>query len=271
LIPPGTVIGNQAPLGWSHLVIKTHTRPGSGDLSRVDATTAQLASLLFMTTLANVEPEPAPGPRRYYLSRVATGLGTQINGRDVVLSPDTQASYGANLGLLSRLVLSGAYDRQREVRMVARSRTMALYDTPALMLRAGRHRPVVLRYVLLVDPPTGRLDTLVWLIDRDGRGGYQGPSSAIQWLPPGKLEDCRLHVDGHEFVLGVATEKAFASSQIPQGQWQLDFPADIRVAAGQPFLSAASAQLMEYRLREALARARVACRTPPSPTVSGTP
>jgi hypothetical protein len=254
MIPPGTVIGESPPPGWTHLILKTHPHPGAGDLGRLNETTTELASFLFTAFLAEVKPQVVDGVRHYRLGRVAVGVGTRINGRETIISPDTQNELGADLGILARTVLSKWYEGALKDHLVARSATMGLVDTPVTMLREGKHRPVVLRYALLVDEHTGRLDTLLWLIDCDDQGGYHGPSSPIEWLPPNKVEDCILHVDGNEFnLLGVPSDIAFAMYRLPRGRKEIDFPSPLSAVAGRVHLSPDQARMLEAGLRALLA------------------
>jgi hypothetical protein len=99
LVQPGTVVGNTAPEGWTHLILKSRPRVSSGAVSRLSDTEVRYATFLFMTTLARVKAQE--GPRTtYVLDDVAIGLGTEIDGKDVVLSPDAQARLEANLGFI---------------------------------------------------------------------------------------------------------------------------------------------------------------------------
>jgi hypothetical protein len=123
-------------------------------------------------------------------------------------------------------------------------------DTPAFMPRGRGHAAVVLRYVFLVDAMSGRLDTLVWRIDTDGRGGYDGTVGLIEWLPPNKLVDATLQVDLNEFRLGIPSEKAFAVTSIPGGQRQLSIPDGLRPLAGTARPTGAQAGQIERQLRE---------------------
>jgi hypothetical protein len=254
-IPPGTVVGNEAPRAWSYLVIKSYPRPGSGDVAQLSETTKQLASMLVTVMVASAQPEQVDGQSQYRLSRVAVGLGTRINGQDVIISPATQKRLGANLGFLARMVLDKANERQQENLVVVNSRTLALVDTDAAMIRYRQHRPVILRYALLLDPMTGRLDSLVWGIDRDSQGRYLGAFGPIEWLPPSKVQDVALDVDAREFTLGVPSELAFALTALPQGQKQIPLTDDWKAVAGQPRLTPALAQFLETKLREVARRA----------------
>jgi hypothetical protein len=243
-IPAGTVIGNDAPTGWTHLLLKSHPRPGAGDVAQVSADHLQLAGLLFTALVAEVRQEGG----RHRLARVAVGLGTRVGGKDVIITPQTQQSLGANLGLLARMVLARADEKLAGVVSVARSPSLAVFDAPNLMLRGGRHRPMVLRYAVLLEPTTGRLDTLVWLLDPE-----EGSSAeAAEWLPPAKVDEGVLHVDGREFTLGFPNERSFALCRLPAGQRRLTFPEPLRALACQPRLSEALAVDLEARLRAVL-------------------
>ncbi len=248
LIPAGTVIGTTAPRGWSHLILKSHPHPAAGDFRQLSKESMRLSSLLFTAIVSNVQADQG----RHHLERVAIGMGTRIGDKDVIVTPETQKRLGADFGFVARIVLSTAQERLQDVQLVARSpHYFALIDAPGLMLRRGRHRPVVLRYAVLVEEATGKLDTLLWLLDRDG-GGYTGPAGPMEWLPPNKIEDCVLHVDSREFTLGNPTEKAFAVNSLPRGQKQIPFSEPIRGIAAQPRLSSEEAADLEAGLRAAL-------------------
>jgi hypothetical protein len=252
LIPPGTVIDKGPPAGWSHLIIKSHPRPVSGDMSRAAGNNYYLATFLFTGFLANVQADQTGGQLSYRLTRIAVGFGTRIQGRDTIISPDTQRRLGANLGFLARMVLDHAYEGQQGVIITALTPTLGIVDCPVAMLRGDVHRTVYMRYVLLVDPATGRLDTFMWLLDRDNEGRYVGPSSHIQWMPPNKIEDAVMHVDSNEYTLGMPSDIAFAIIRIPQGQKQIIFPDDLKTAAIQPRFTAEGLARMELRLRQIL-------------------
>jgi hypothetical protein len=251
LIPPGTVVDREPPKGWSFLVIKSHPKPGSGDISKVNENTNRLASFIFTAFVANAKAEKVGNETQYRLNRVAVGLGTRINGKDVILSPDTQARLGADLRLLARVVLDRTYEMQKEVIIVVNSYTLAVVDTPAIMLRGTQHRDVVIRYILLLDPKKGSLDVLCWLIDKDNQGRYTGASGPIEWLPRNMVQDVNLHVDGNEFgPLGVPTDRAFATARLPKGEQQIPLPDDLKTTAGMQRYTPELAMQMEKRLRE---------------------
>jgi hypothetical protein len=248
LIRAGTAVGTDAPAGWTHLVLKSVTRPGAGDVGQLSASQARLAGLLFTAIVADVSREGG----RSRLARVAVGVGTRVGGQDLVLTPDTQERLGADLGFVARAVLSRAHQKLADVVTLARSPLMAVFDAPNLMVRDGRHRPVVLRYAVLVDEKSGRLDALVWVLDRQEGGGLAGPVGPAQWLPPAAVDDCVLHVDAREFFLGSPNEKSFALLSPPKGQRQLEFPAALGDLASRTRFSPTAAAQLEVGLRALL-------------------
>jgi hypothetical protein len=178
-------------------------------------------------------------------------MGTRINDQDVVITPVTQRKIGADLGFLSRIVLSTAQERLGKIVFVARAPNFAVFDAPNLMLREGKHRPVLLRYAVLVEEGSGKLETLLWLLDRKG-DDVSGPVGPLQWLPPGKVEDCVLHVDAGEFTLGNPNEQSFALQRLPQGRNQFDCPDALRPAAARPRFTPALAGELDSGLRALL-------------------
>lgn len=251
-IPAGTVIGSEPPKGWSNLIIKSYSRPGAGDVKQLSPTADRLARLLFTAILADVKP--AEGGR-HKLAKVAVGMGTRIRDKDTVITPDSQKRLGANLGLIARVVLRTAQEKLAETTVVARSDTLMIFDSPSYLAVDGRHKPIVLRYALLVGERTGRLESLVWALGREERGGYSEPIGAVHWLSPNMTDECILHVDGAEFSLGQPTEKAFAMTTPPKGRKELAIGDDWKALASEAKFTTARAADLEARLREAMKRA----------------
>jgi hypothetical protein len=248
LIPAGTVIEGRALAGYTHLLLKSQPRPGAGDTARISPEHAALAGLLFTALAARVEKNQD----RYRLDSVAVGVGSRVGEHDLILTPEAQKRLGADLGFLARIVLSRACQRLADVRTVARSPAMIVFDAPNWMLRDGRHRPVVLRYAVLVTEATGRLDTLEWLLDRGEDDRLSGPVGPAQWLAPCTVDEAVLHVDAREFTLGNPNESSFALVRLPQGRRAVDFPDPLRDLAARPRLSAPAAADLEAGLRAVL-------------------
>jgi hypothetical protein len=250
LIPPGTIVDRTAPEGWTHLIIKSLARMESGDIDQVPETVRELSGKFFVAILARVVADAgSTGSHGYRLDEVAVNLGTRIKSKDTIITPETQAKLGANLGFLERIALDRGGERLKNVRVVARTPTMAVIDGPAMMVREHKHRPVIIRYAILVNPTTGRLDPLLWAIAQDDRGSYQGMFGLCEVLPPNKYADRGMHVDASEFAFGLITENAVALLQIHSGQTQITFTEDVKRLAGLPRYSSQSAAELEGRLR----------------------
>src|SRR5262249_23644511 len=140
--------------------------------------------------LANVRAEgTAEGSqKRYYLERVAIGMSTDVNGRNMVVTSDQTA--GADVGLIGRAVMR-ENDRilTTDFRQIARTRTMDVLDANANFRRNNLHQPMVVRHAILVAPQTGQLTAFVWLLARDGQNTYAVAENVVQMLPPGMHED----------------------------------------------------------------------------------
>lgn len=254
LVPPGTVVDDRAPAPWTHLIIKTHPRLAPEDTAKVSSITARLAQMIFTAFLAQVEPPPPGSQEGYRLARVGVGLGTKLNGRDVVLSPDTAKQLGANLGFLERMVLDECYKTQQQGRIIANSRTMALIDTPAVLMFNGRNYPVTIRYALLVEPLNGVVIPLTWMVTR-AANGQQGVSGPLHVHATGGIQTPLLYVDQQQFTFGVPSQYGFGIKHIPTGKQQLPFYQQLALLAGLPQLSPAQAQELEARLRGLLQNA----------------
>jgi hypothetical protein len=249
LIPPGTVIEKTAPEPYTHLVIKTFPRLGAGDMDAVNEMTKQLASFLHTSLVAKVAPVGMNGQRRYRLEEVATGFSTVIRGRgDTVLSPDTERKLGANLSFFGRMVLAKCYQEQQKSRYVVRSDTMAIVDTPAVLLRDKQHRRTIIRYAMLVSERSGRLDSLVWMVDLDAQGAYTSAAGDIHWLAPNMMLDGVMHVDASQFTLGIPSDTAFACVRAPYGERSAPIPELFVPLAGIPQFTKEQAKTAEIQL-----------------------
>ena len=255
IIAPGTVVEGEVPQGWTHTIVVSHPRVAPEEASKISATTAKFAGMLSTAFLARVDAHKQPdGQVVYRLGQVAVGVTLPINGKQTVVSPETQEQLGANLGFLARRVLDGFSTEQKLVRVTAQNDTMTIVDTPVVMLRGQQHRKVFYRYSLLVDPRNGRLDTLLWLIDIDDAGKLQPPASQIQWLASPTVIDAVLHVDTGEFTLGVPSSKAFAVTALPGGRAQIPFPQELLALAGTEKFTPEAAHKLEVGLWDALVR-----------------
>ena len=218
MIKPGTPIGDGPPKGWSHLVLFARPRIAVGDVDAIPKTAMHFGSMFSFTILANVRAEgTADGDeKRYYLERVAIGMATSVQGRNLIVTSDQ--TFGADVGFIGRTVMR---ENERilstDMRQVARTRTMDVFDVSAMMLRNGQHKPMVMRHAIVVAPSTGQLTAFVWLLGRDTTDRYVPAENAIQMLPPQMLEDRILSVDARKFTFGIPSADAFALARVPPG------------------------------------------------------
>jgi hypothetical protein len=250
-IPPGTRIGDRAPPGWTHLVVKSRSELASGDLNKLHPRAAPLARLFFTAMVARVAPRPGTSRGPFRLEEVAVGLGTRIGADDVIITSQTQKELGADLGLVERMILSGVEEESGIVVQVGRSDTMAIIDVPVIMLAGQEHRDTVVRHVLVVDPEEGRLATVVWRIDVDATGAYRLAPGSARRLPPDLVEVYALHVDGSEVTAGIPSRRAYAGTRMPRGT-PLSLPPALRRIAAENRPSPEVARQIEVEVRRVI-------------------
>ena len=245
-IPVGTVIGRRPPEGWTNLVllaIPTLTREDMRDAPRM---ATHYAQMFKFTVLANVARSKGDDKAPFYLQRVARGFATNIDGKETIISGNN--TMGADLGLFGRRILDeNEKILDNDVRQVVRTDTMEIFDGQAVMLRDGEHVNMVMRHAILVDPATGRLYTLVWLLTKD----YEPAEKAIQLLPEGMREKRMLSIKRDKFSrLGIPERDAFALRQIPQGT-PISYTPALKEAASVRKFDEGNAPKVEATLRAA--------------------
>jgi hypothetical protein len=252
-IKPGTVIGNGPPAGWTHLVLFAKPRIGVGDVDAIPRSATRYAGMFSFVIVANVVPESnSDGAEpRYYLQRLAIGTATNVKGRNIIVT--SEQTFGADVGFIGRTVMQENEKMIRnDLRQVARTRTMSVFDANAIMLRDNRHTTMVMRHVILVAPQTGHLTSFVWLLNRDGQNKYAPAEKAVQLLPAQMMEDRVLSVDSDKFTLGIPAVDAFALARIPQGMPIKYSPSLSSLAAIRQFTPESTRQL-EAELQESYA------------------
>jgi hypothetical protein len=250
-INAGVQIADSAPPGWSYLVMKSQPKLTAGDVSATPEMTVKFVNLFFTAILLKVERQPAASPPRYRLATAAIGIGTRIHDKDTIVSSDTYRSLGANLGLLGGVVLSKSEEQLNHFVEMARSQTMVVADTPTILARDKEHVQVMLRYAFLVDPRDGRCYTLIWVLDKDGAGGYRLGNTPLVLMRPNLVTICEMRVDASKFFLGTPGPEAFAVLHMPQGT-PLAWPAGLPALAAERQFTAGSAYRLELELWNAV-------------------
>ena len=184
----------------------------------------------------------------YAIAEVATGAATSIDRRDVVINMATQQQLGANLGFFARMVLKEFDAKQSEVVYRVRSPHFTIVDTVGAFRWNHQNRLMPLRYALVLDPRSGRLDTFCWLMDADGSGRATTAVGKLQWLPPSLVFSPQLYVDyGQYNFVGIPSDTAFCSTNIPPGQVTMNIPPDAgRVLAKQELTTSEAASLHRW-------------------------
>jgi hypothetical protein len=215
-IPPGTLIGEQAPDGWTHLISIAKPRLGSGDVDALPSMAAELAETFSLVILARVGKDD---DNTFMLEKVALGNAMEIAGNMTVVNSQSQDELGANLGFLGKRVLKSSEDMLAEVRMVARYRNLVVFDTPALLLVGDRHRSLWIRNVVWISPENGALGSVLWAMQGNSNIGYSlvPDKKYIVQLPANLREDRVLNVDKDHITFGIPSMDAIAMAELPPG------------------------------------------------------
>ena len=256
-IAPGTTVGQAAPKGWSHLVIKSLPRVRPGEEAQIPLLTrdqsVRMASWMFTVFTADVRPEHKGQTSGYRLVRVGMGLGTNSGGRDIVITPETAAEHGVELTWITREILTRGYNTQRQAIVVIHGPTFGLVDTPVWYRCEGKNRLIRFRYALIVDAPTGRLDTAVWLLDSEGHCADE----TIAFLGQDTIDPAELIPDAQEFnAIGIPSDGAFAVDRLPPARARVLQPPDLRSLMVQGKYTPSEAGTLEAGLRNLIQHRR---------------
>jgi hypothetical protein len=247
-IAPGTLVGDQPPRTWSHLVIKCLPRLASGDLETLPRSAFRTAALIRTVILADVG-RSADDPSRFTLRRVGVGLCVPDPSKgDVVVESGRLEESGVKLGMMEKLVLQSAEAQLALGRLIASGPTFALYRGPTVLQAGQVHHKVELSYAFLVDGRTGGLRVLVWP-EEVGKGGPAAPARLVE-LRPNLVFDCPLNVKAERLLGTVPVSWSFAMQSLPPGQPRPMTPDLRRYLAGDAQLR--DPERMEQALRRVL-------------------
>lgn len=220
LITPGTAFTSGPPSGWSHLISFVSVKLTGGDAASVSDTVRYYAEFFNLVMLANVDRRDAG---KCELDQVAIGFSMLIDGKNTVVTAGTQDELGGGLSLIGRGVLESNIEALSDVQQVARTSNSMLIDAPAVFLRSGQHREMIVRHFIWVFPENGNVGTLVWLLDpaphmADGPSRMKIAEPTCELLPPNMHEDRVMNVDADKFsIFGIPAKDAFATVSLPSG------------------------------------------------------
>ncbi|MEM7474771.1 MAG: hypothetical protein AAF483_07250 [Planctomycetota bacterium] len=219
-IPAGVVPTQKDNSEWNRIVLMAQPKIASGDVSALSQSIRNTVASFVLTIMAKIEAyqKPGTGEKKYRLADVGVGFSHYVDDEWVVISSDSQARLGANLGFIAKQMLKTNESQLETARVVAKTSTLFLFDTPSLMYRDNRHVKLLTRHFIWIDSSTGKSSTLVWLIGEDQQGNWSVVNEPMRWVPAGTKEERRIHVDGDEFLLGIPSEQAFALEGLPPGK-----------------------------------------------------
>ena len=175
----------------------------------------------------------------------------------MVISYKCLSSLGVDLSTLDGLVLNRAEKALGRSRLAARTSKFAIYDTfVELADGSGKHRSILLRYAILVEPITGKIRSTVWNIDAD-QANRVSPKS-ISLLPDRYIFKCGVHVAAKRVIGNIATSWGFAMNELPTGESIPMTPSLTKMATLDP--ADINPTLFENAVRETLGD-----RPPPLP------
>ncbi len=218
IIPPGVVVGNKGAANWNRVILLATPRIASGDTTKLSESVRTAVSKLTLTILATVQRETSGDANELYrLNEVGVAYSTTINQKLTTISLDSAARLGARLDFYSRQMLSENEKQIASLKLVVRTSTLAIFDAPAIMFRDGMHKDFVTRHLIWIDPKTGKLALVIWLMSVNSNGRADVAEKTLRVVAPGTNEDRKIHVDGRSFFLGIPSERSFALEDLPPG------------------------------------------------------
>lgn len=211
-LEPGVEVGEGAPKGWTHRVVRSVPSLSSGDLDSLPGSAEETATRFRTVITAEVVGR---GTRAdpYRLARVGVGNAVPVGGRELVVSTTGPREAMDVLGMVDRVVLLTAESTLNRGVLAVRSPTFALFRTPTIMVVNGEHQEVHLHYAILIDPRTGSLSTLCW---PRHEGESKAPESVVR-LAPGLSFDAKLDARVTRRIGPVAVAWSFALIGPPPG------------------------------------------------------
>jgi len=257
VVDAGTVVEARDRDRWNRVVLRATPRFASGDVGEVAESIKSTVSSFTFVILATVQPAaPTDGPDapRYRLAEVGVGYSMPVDGRLLVITPETRPA-GVTLDFLGRQILTAKQKSLAEITCVGRTDTAVAFDAPTLMHRGNDHEELVVRHLVRVDPRSGDCFTCVWAVAAAADGILRPLEEPLRIVAGDTAEDRPIHVDGRRFTFGFPTKQAFAVEDLPPGR-RLDWSTALRTAADQPTYTAQSVERLGTELDTAIASLR---------------
>ncbi len=218
-VDAGTVVGQENATRWNRTILLAKPRIASGDVSALSEGIRQAASTFVLTILATVDQDPQSAQPKFRLAEVGVGYSVAVGDKLKVIHADEYEKHGVQLSFIPRQMLSENEKQIESIRTVVRGSSLLMFDVPALLLSQGKHQDYVMRHLIWIDAKTGKLATMIWLLQQDRAKQWAVVTNeAIRWLEPSTMEDRAIHVDGSEFTFTIPSKRAFAMEKMPPGR-----------------------------------------------------
>ncbi|MFO0939176.1 MAG: hypothetical protein U0930_00265 [Pirellulales bacterium] len=218
-IDAGTVINAPNATRWNRTILLAKPRISSGEVGQLTENIRQAASLFVLSIAATVDQDPQAAEPKFRLAEVGVGYSVPVADQLKVVHSDDYASHGVNLSFIPRQMLSENEKQIGNIKTTVRANSLLMFDVPAMLLQNNKHVDFTMRHLIWIDTKTGKLATMVWLMQADRSGKLSIVSSEpIRKLEPNTVEDRAIHVDGGEFTLGIPSKRAFALESMPPGK-----------------------------------------------------
>ena len=245
-IPPGTVIEESPPLGWTNIVRLIEPVLTEKDLRKTPKNVAFYVRAFKDVTLARVKKVGS----NHELRLLAVGVTAKVKGKDTVIDPTHR--YGADIGLFGGKLLDALEEGYRDhMWQFVQTPTLCVFDERQLFRRGEKGIPMLVRNAVRVDRKSGQLTTLVWLLTDNKDGESSLAEENMQLLPDGYRVKFYPSIRYDQFVLGLPiSDDVIARREISQGKPVLFTPALRRLAARKTYTREEALEL-EKALRAA--------------------
>jgi hypothetical protein len=201
--------------------------------------------------MANIAVEENGQSARYRFDRLGVGFCVPVKDEYVAVASDAKDNGGVKLDLISAQVLAASEKCLKGIIQVAQLDTLTIVDAQSIFLCNGEHCDRIVRHLVRLEPRDGKIETLVWLLEKDGEGGHRVVDNTVQLLPAGFVEDRVINVKSSEFLLGIPTSRAFAMVRLPQGE-PVDGTSQFRQLAAKDRFTAESLRELSRQATEML-------------------
>lgn len=251
VIRPGTQVTNRVE-GWSHLLMVCEPTLAGGDIDDIDNFARGMAGRFNLTLAADVRRN---NDSTYYLRSLGCGFAVKQDSGYTLVSADE--SPGVELGFIERIILQRNEAVMKDVMQFARSLHMAIFDAKTYILSEDEHRDGYVRHAVLVDPASGQVSQVLWLLaPKNGQNNQlRIPKNTVRVVPVGIIEKRPIHVDKRHFALGLPTDRAFALMELPRGK-DVQVPNDLLPLFTAHRLRAEQVPQLQTALEKMVAEAR---------------